>query len=468
MALKDIADIFQDRSNKKRIEEDQKRFLLYQGHLKEIVKDKVRREFESQENINRLIERVIPINIVEKIVDKLAGVYNQAPMRSPVSESETDQDLIDMYSSGFKINQKMKFSNRFFKLHKHTVLEPFLDHLGIPRLRVLPSHRYTPINKDPLQPERMTGIIKHIKIDRDPRQTILSYWDDDQHFLIDGEGRILIDQMRRIDNENGENPFGVLPFTYISETDDGSLIPIPDDDLVTVQIVISLLLTDIAVASKYQAFPIIAAIGDEIGDQVIGPSTIVQLSAGSDIKAINPGYDPEKPLRFVESLLAMLMTTKNLSAGEISGKLDPNSVGSGVSKMLDQAVSTEDKMDQEEFFANAEIEMWDKFANNILPYYVNQNLISENWRGAFSDDFKLSIQFAEQKPYVSDKELCETVKMKLEAGLITREMAIKELHGVDSEKAQQIIEQIDRENVDRENFFTRNRLNGQEESSPQV
>ena len=123
----------------------------------------------------------------------------------------------------------MKFANRNFKNMKHTVLDPFIDYKGVPRMRSLPSHTYTVMSDDPIQPDRVTQFVKHVYLDKeDPSKTRFHVWTDEEFKIIDGSGNIVIDEMRQLGNEDMINPFGVIPQTFIAESDDGNLIPISD------------------------------------------------------------------------------------------------------------------------------------------------------------------------------------------------------------------------------------------------
>ena len=204
----------------------------------------------------------------------------------------------------------------------------------------------------------------------------------------------------------------MIPFTYIAESDDGNLIPISDDDLVNMQIAIDLLLTDLAFASKYQLWSILAFIGADSENVDFNPNSILSLPADSSVQVIKPDLDSDKALAMVEQLVGLLLTTKNLSVGDVSGKLSTSNAASGVSKMLDSAETTEDRKDQQAFFSNAEKEFWRKFAHNILPVWVNQGRIDKRFAGSFSDDFELSIRFADPRPFIGDRERVELEEKK--------------------------------------------------------
>lgn len=454
--FKELVNRVKSPENIKRIKDDTVRFNMYQGQVRNAIRHAIQREFEKPETIHGLQSRIVPVNIMQKIINKLAAVYQQSPSRTPLDKNVNDQELIDLYEKPFKINQNMKFANRFFKLDKHVALEPFLDHKGMPRMRALPSQNYTPIGDDPIEPQRVTTFVKHIKVDDlDPKKTRLQVWTDEQFVIVDGHGLVVMEEMVALNNPDMVNPFGVIPFTYISETDDGNLIPIPDDDLVSMQITIPLLLTDLSFASKFQLWSILAIIGADGENVTFNPNSIMSLPNGADVKVIKPEVDIDQGLRQVEALIAMLLTTKNLSVGDVSGQLSTANMASGVAKLLDKAETTEDRKDQEEFFRNGEMEFWNKYAHNILPVWVESGEIDRKFAGSFTEDFELSIKFADPKPFIGDKDRVDLEVTKLDNSLTTEKMALQVIHPeMDGEQINDLVDELGKEKKEKVQAFS--------------
>jgi hypothetical protein len=431
MALtnKEIIEQVQSQENRQRISDDRDRFMVYNGKLKEVIQKAISREFDKPETIRQLFSRIIPVNITQKIINKLAGLYNSPPFRTPMDKNPADQDLIDLYGSEFKINRNGKLANRYFKLHKHALWQPFLDQSGIPRLRTMPSQTYTPFSDDRIQPDRPTMIVKHLVFDGDLEKQRFEIWTDEKFLIVDGKGNIDLFRMQQLDNLDGVNPFGRLPFVYISDDTDGNLIPISDDDLISMQVVICVLLTDLAFASKYQLWSVIALKGANSNQNIDwNPNSVVKLPPGVEIEAIKPKLDTLEALQFIESLISMLLTTKNLSVGEVSAELSVGRASSGVAKLIDQSETTEDRLDQEQVFRDSETQLWDLFAHSMLPVWVQSGQINSDFVGKFSDSFALSIRYPDPKPKVSDAEVVDVEIKKLNENLTTRELALREIY----------------------------------------
>jgi len=416
-----------DSQNRKRIKEDELRFHVYQGQLRDEIIASLRKEFILPDTVAQMSHRVVPLNITQKIINKLAMVYRQNPLRTPAEENEEDQRLLDLYAGSFGINQKGKWANRYFKLFKHTLWQPFIDRDKVPRLRTLPSHLYTPLSDDPVQPERPTGIIVHHKMDyTDLDSSRYFYWTDEEFYILNGRGDIMTREMAELNNFEGVNPFDKIPFVYIPENDDGNLIPIPDDDLISMQFVIGALLSDLTYASKNQAWSVWTITGVDQSQTIsLNPTSVVTFPEGASLNAVKPEVDIEEMLREVEVLVGMLLTTKNLSVGDISGQIQSNRAASGVAMMIDKSETTEDRMDQEAFFVDAEKRLWDLWAHHMLPVHVQRGDLDSEYVGAFSAMFEPRIVFPDMKPFVGDRELVEIEALKLAQGLTTKRRALQ-------------------------------------------
>jgi hypothetical protein len=377
-------------------------------------------------------------------------IYREPPVRVPFVENEFDQMLLDIHASVMNINTRMKSANRYFKLSKHCALEPFVSRRGVPQLRVLPSHNYTPIGNDPRNPENLTGFIKHIKTSGEGLEDWrFHYWTEEEFKILNGKGQVMETELRERDNPDGVNPYGEIPFVYISESDDNRLIPISDDDLISMQFVITSLLTDLTYASKYQAWSIYTLTGpiDDSQKVTLNPNAVLTLPEGSSLNAVKGEIDIDQMIGQVETLVGLLLTTKNLSVGDITGSIKASSEASGVAKMIDRSETTEDRIDQEAVFIDAEKRLWDLWAHKMMPVFMKNDELAREYRGAYSEEFEVTIQFPDQKPHVSDKELIETEVLKLDNKLTTRKRALASINkDLSSEEIEELLVKIEEEN----------------------
>lgn len=467
--VKQIMEHVNSQENRDRISADYDRYTVYNGKLRDLIQKAITKEFILPETVRDLVGRIIPVNITQKICNKLAAVYREAPVRFPVDGNELDLEALDFYVDEMQFNRLMKHANRMFKLHKHVALEPYLSQDGQPKMRVLPSHTYTPYSDDPIEPNKPTAMVKHLFMSSDPDKSRYAIWTEQNHWIVNGNGAVMTDDMVAMNNPDGVNPYGILPFVFIKDSDD-LLVPISDDDLISLQVAICLLLTDLAFASKFSSWGIIYLIGVENERISFNPNSVITLphppgTEKPEIGTVKQQLDSDAMLRQVEALVALLLTTKNLSVGSVSGQLNVQNSASGVAKLIDAADTTEDREDQIAFFSEAEKEYWWKFAHNILPVWVKTGNMDPEFVKKFSEPFELGIQFPEFRPMMGDNERLDIEIKKLDQGLTTKRDAIKSMNPELTDfEIDQIIADINKEKLSNVKFFEKNM---QDEEQPQ-
>ena len=416
--------------NKERMESDYERYKIFNGQLKEIIRDAIYKEFQLYDTIKEMVNRIVPINITSKIIQKLAKVYSGQVLRAPENPVDADKDALEFYEEYLEIDKQMKLANRYFKLFKHVMIEPYFDRYGVPKIRVMPSFTYSLYSDDIIEPNQPTEIIKHLVMTpNDKTKDIHVITNNEEVITVTGDGIVLSSE---------PNEYGVSPYTLIKDNDE-ELLPIQDDDLISMQKCICLLLTDLSYASKYQSWSLFVLIGAKTDRPSFNPNAIIHLERDADgnapsLDAIKPTLDSDAMLRQVEALLGMLLTTKSLSIGSVSTTLTTTNTASGVAKILDQAETTEEKTDQVAYFSTAEKSFWYKFAHSILPVWKKNGSIMSDFIKTFTEVFKLAISFPDQSVVASEKDRIETIALKLKNGLISQKLALKETNPEMSEE----------------------------------
>jgi hypothetical protein len=207
----------------------------------------------------------------------------------------------------------------------------------------------------------------------------------------------------------------------------------------------------------------IYTIGD-VGEVPSNPNSVLPMNFGPngekpEIGQIKPEVDTDKVIGLVKTLVAMLLTTKNLSVGAVKMNLDSGDMASGISKMIDSAESVEDKKDQQAFFEQAEAELWWLLSKYMIPFWRANNMIKPELNKEFSPTFEVSVFFREPKVMMSEMEQIEISKARLDNGFstlqreleilypqMTREEVVKlrlEIEAGKSIREQQQIDEID-------------------------
>lgn len=432
---------------------DYKRWLMFNGATEGVIREAISREFKKPETVEELVARLIPINFMQKIITKLAGVFTQPPIRRVADRSTSDQELLDLFVEALSLEQRDKEGNRYFKLFKRNLSELYVDENGRPHKRNLPRHTYEVFSFSALTPNRPDVICKIIKDDKNLEKQKLVLWSNESQWLVNGKGEIIIDAMQAMNNIDGVNPYGALPFIYINESS-CSVDPVQDDDLFRLSIAIPVILTDICFATKYQAWSMIYTIGD-VGEVPMNPNSVLPLNFGPngerpEIGQIKPEVDTDKVISMVQTLVALLLSTKSLSVNTVQAKLDSVNVASGISKMLDQAESVEDKKDQQAYFRDAETEQWNLIKNNLLPAWRASQSIAPEFDREFSKNFVVDIYFKEPQVLITEKEQIELSKLRLDSGFSTLKMELKAIYPqLTEEQIDELIVEIENEKANK-------------------
>lgn len=406
--------------------ENKRRYLMFQGATKPVIEAAIRKEFKNQNTIQELMNRLVPLNIMSKIITKLAGVYKEAPLRQVASKDDTEQEMLEKLEDGMDLNMRMKEANRHFKMNKKALIEPYLDDLGVPSLRVLPAHTYEAFSIK-TKKKSMPNVI--VKIDEAAEELI--FWSDESHWLTNYKGEVLTDAMTRMENPEGENPYGELHFEYINESSN-SVNPIQDDDLLALSVAIPVILTDLLFGLKYQCWAIIWTVG-KVGDIPFNPNSVIQMEFGDEpgqepsVNSIKPDIDSDKMLNTVMALVGLLLTTKNLQSGAITDGISSQNAASGIAKVLDSAESVEDKKDQQAYFYRAEQNLFKKLIV-LMRYWKETKQLNKDYDIELPEDFRVNITYREPRALMTEEETIKNSKTKIDAKLTTIKRELQNLN----------------------------------------
>jgi len=432
MSLRDdtkyIAKKYQEHGGK--LDHNAQLFDIYEGNLIQYVLEALSTEL-SPETYQQAKFRVAPVNILRRLVEKLAKLYNSPPMRTISKLS--DADLLDFYIKMFDINTVGGESNEFFNLFKNTALEPYLDARLNPRLRVIPSDRFFVCSTNPCDPMQVTHFVKIIGKQVNyvtGKECVVLYVYSDTEFLIqDSDGNILDDMMteRQID---GVNPYGAIPFVYAVKSRQ-SLNPPSDTDTLAMTKLFPVLLTDLNYAVKFQCFSIIYGINIDEENLKMSPNVFWRLkgdpTAGGDPKVgvIKPEVDSDKVIQLIQAELAMWLQSRNIRPGSV-GSLTSENFASGVSKMVDEMDTVEERQRQVPYFKKFEEALWSLMINNMHPVWSKSVGFPQGKQ--FAPGSFVTVEFSEQLPMQDRTALLDSLIKEIASGLTTVKIALKKLN----------------------------------------
>jgi hypothetical protein len=413
------------RDNKDQLAYEQDIFEILEGDVGKFLKMALGEQLNPKA-ANEAMQRSCPINILRKIIDKLSKIYSQGVVR--IASNPSDQELMDSYD----VNDYFMEANHQFNAYKRAGIEIYHDsEEGKVSFRTIPTYLYLPYSSSTIDPMKMTEFIKFYE-----DKTLV--YSDDELLAFDEFGNPI-----QLEN-GGVNEYGIIPFAYISRSK-YLILPKSDSDMKQMSILFPVLLSDLNFSIKYLTNPIIYGVDVDCGNLQRNPNVFWSFKTIEDgktpsIGSITPDADIKGILDNVKEQMSFWLETKNIKADAIGvGSSDQSQ--SGLALLIRNIDTTEDRNQQIIYFKKLEKDFWKRLAV-IHNYLASIGAIED--RRTFSEDFDPIIKFPQQKPLEDRQQIVSRLKAELDAGFISRELAIKELNPeMDEEQIDELMEEID-------------------------
>jgi hypothetical protein len=425
-----------------------KLFDVYEGQLLPYILEDLKRQL-SEKSYETIQHRVPPINILKRIIDKLSKIYTKPPIRTVINGKKKDKDALGELLRVSEFDAQMSDANEFFNLFKNTFVEPYL-HNGVPKIRALPSDRFFAYSVDAADPTNPTHIVKIMGVDpKDKSKVIFHAYTDEEFLIFDSKGVVRRELMAIYGRDDGRNIYGKIPGVYINRSK-YNIIPKPDTDILPMTKLIPILLSDCNFAVMFQSFSIIYGIDVNDENLKMAPNAFWRFKSepGTETKpeigVLKPEVDTDKVINLISSELAMWLDSKNIKPGTV-GDMTIQNAASGVAKIIDESDTSEDRRKQTTYFSAGEIQLLQLIINHMFPVWKTDKSFS--FEGNFSgQDVRLSSIFPEQRPIIDPKQVVDTEVAKLDAGLTTKKLAIKNINpDMTDEDINNLITEIDAE-----------------------
>lgn len=434
----------------KQLEHNSILFDIYEGRLLKYIVADLEKQL-SKNSFSQVLQRIAPINVLRRIVDKLSKIYMESPNRRVEGGNEKDAELLSWFVEEMKVDRKMNVGNEFFNLFKNCLLQPLLDpDAKKPILRIIPSNMFVPFTTNRVDPTKPTHYLtvedKFLNADGSETQ-IFGAYSKDEWCLFDAEDQVRVDIMATYGEEaaSGINPYGVLPFVYVNRSEN-LLIPLPDDDALQMSKVIPIVLSDLNFAVMYQCFSIVYGINVDDQNITMSPNAFWSFQSKGDgelkpeIGVIKPQVDIVPVLSLIQAQLSFWLQTRGIRPGSI-GTLQADQSASGISKIVDEMDTSEDRKKQVNWFAQAETELWDLILKYMHPVWVRNGLVEQRY--IFTPTAEVEVTFPEQLPLADRGSLVTSSKDEVAAGFTTRRRAIERLNpGMDEEQIDKLMDEI--------------------------
>lgn len=398
-------------------------FEIYEGDLLGYLVNELKRQM-SGESSQLAALRASPINILNKTNQKLSKLYVNGVKRT--SSSDVNNELIQYYSE--RANDAFHSANENYNLYKNTCIEIYEDmdekEIGF---RSIPSNLFLPYSDNDSDPTKPTGILKLMGKHGEKNKDKYWFYTADSFTPFYSDKKIVDEDL---EGNEGENTFEILPFTYISKSK-YLLIPKTDKDLLQMTLLIPVLLTDNNFSSMFLSMPILYGINIDAQNLKLSPNQFWNVKTDDADKTPTVGVlkaepDLQSMMNNAISQLSMYFETRNIRPGTV-GKITGDNFASGVSKLISEMDTIEDRKMQSNVFQKAETDFWRR-VGIIHNKLARAGRLSN--RMLFKDPEKMivKVEYPEEKVIESRELKVDRLSKELNAGLTSRRSAIKSLN----------------------------------------
>lgn len=427
--------------HKPRLADNARLLDIYNGNLLPYIKKELKSAFTRDDGTlsptyDQLTDRIVPINVLERIIDRKSKIYSPGPKREVVGEGATDGDreVLTYYEEGLKITRQLNLVNEQFNLFDYALAEP-VAYDGRLFLRAYKNSQFLPWSDDVIDPTNPTVfLIYHgMKKDEKGNETRLLRAYSAKDFAIFNEsGEVDTEEMAKYGSD-GTNPHGILPFYYFNRKQHSELIPTARTDTYAMTVLVPVLLTDVGFGLKFQAFSLLYGIDVDDAKRPFSPSVMWVFKSPKDreakpeIGSIKPEIDAQQSVDYVVSVVSLWLSSRGIRPGAVVGELNASNFTSGVSKIIDEMDTSEDRQNQIEFFRPVEEDMLKDTVHTFHPNWQSTGDVDPSIP-AFTKTSSVSVSFPEQTPIVNRSQVISDVDKEMELGLEHRRGAMKRLN----------------------------------------
>ena len=401
---------------------------IYDGNLLPYV-DAIMQKTLSEQYYKAIKERIIPINVIQRYIDKVSTAYSKSPTRMSKSKNKRVDDFVSFYKEAFDMSVSGQIADQYSNLSKGFAWEPYVDKNGKPAIRELAFNKFLVMSDSAVSPEQETIFIKFMGYKNSDEDSLLLFVytneEFDAFYMNETEASEYL-----IDNQ-GLNPIGVIPFVY-GKRQKNKLLPTLDTDMLSIGKTVPVMISDAAGAQMFQCFSLMYGIDVNSENLVMAPNAFWSFKSDNEKKpevgTVKPEADTDKVLDFVMNIFIFWLETKGIRVGSI-GSVTGSNLASGISKIIDEMDVYSIKKKQMEWFEKDEQELWNEKLPRIHNYWVQSGMVNPaTVPPVINDVFDVKIEFPAIEPMVSRSEEIANFKSELELRTMTREIVIRKLH----------------------------------------
>lgn len=443
---------------------------IYNDDIRPYVKQYLRTRFNASTVEEMPI--IASINLAKKIVTQEASIYSNSPVREWTNLTDDQKEKAQLIYDDMMADFKLMQANRFYRLQQqhHVKIFPMGGKLC---MRNYKNHHIDaePSDDNPEQAQAyiFSGFDKFMQNDErqyldgdfsnskladeeDYKSKVNKYvvWTPQYHFSMDANGKVIGENPEDVLNPLWE--YGLMPVIDIANLKDFEYFQSYGNALTDFTIEFCGHLSSLAMVVDLQGYAQAILSGPpELlpRNLTVGPNHIIYLPSDPSLDATtsfefaNPSPDISGSQNYVESLLSMFLSSRGVDPKAISGNANgQDQYSSGIERLLAMIEKFEATREDYSLFERVEDKLWTiiKAWHNTLR---DTDQLDEKYKTQpFPEDSEVQVKFARPEMVTTEKEKLEAIQLKMDLGIISQRMAVKEFHDVDDERVDEIMEEI--------------------------
>jgi len=240
-------------------------------------------------------------------------------------------------------------------------------------------------------------------------------------------GEIIYKNAVVLDQNNGKNPIGEMPFTAAKEAIEGRFYPTVSE-VAEMSKDLNIMFTDIVSIANNQGYGQAVIYYDTDEPPMItktGPTHVINIpnkTGNSKFEFANPNPDLQGHLNIALALTRILLTTNDLTTDKVSGELNATNFASAIDRLIADSETIENIEDQRKKYVAIE-----KKELRIVILYLRYMMETGIWPEDYPvvpimkldpDLYELSLKFNNIKPLTTEKEKADTIDNLEQKGFI--------------------------------------------------
>ena len=454
LIVKRLVDEIKGMENLQRKQISLKQYEIFMDRLEVFVKDYLSK-FYNEADVDSL-PVISSINLARRIVKQEAGVYRHAPERIFTGLTPAQVEIMEQIYEDMEINAMLQKSNQYYKLQGQNNIQ-IIPVDGKLKIRVLMNHHFDVVPKSsspetadayilsgydklivlPTPTEGTDGTNEMIADPNDYQATLKTYvlWSDEFNYLFDENGNVL--------GGVTPNPIGIMPFVDISPAKDFEFFVRLGSSVTEFTIQFNAALTDMSQIVRMQGFAQAYMIAEQASmptSMKIGPMIAVKMALNPDNPGVRPEFGFAQPnadiagsLQYLESLVALFLSSRGLDPKIVSAKGESAKFNSGLERLLSMLEQFDASREDFTTYMNAEKKIFE-IVKAYLNTYSGTEILQYNI-GIIPDSAGVEVKFHSPEMIKTDADKLGLIEKRMDLGLISQIEAISQDRGVDESQA---------------------------------